>query len=275
MTDTDPIPAPAAANGSLLRTWAAWRELLLRAGVALLTIFVGVTAAFFFDGYRDQLEQAQRLHDTRKGIVTELMHYENRGGKIADDIDQSIARWKAANAAGIQAMPGYYLMSGAPRPPTAAWSSAVASGVASQFDSKTQLELGYFYSEYTGIHDNYLRRLVFTEQEILPLALSGPSAFYDANAKLLPQFQVHMDMLERFSADLRRLNAEAKRLRIKLQAQDEDQGAAQVAAAVSGHATATMQATLATPASPAPQPQPHPLHTYTNSSPPSCRHWDR
>lgn len=220
MADIDSIQNLGTAGGSTLRTWAAWRDLLLRAGVALLTIFVGVTAAFFFDGYRDQLEQAQQLHDTRMGIVTELLHYEAHGGKIADDIDQSIAQWKAADAAGMQAVPGYYLMNGAPRPPTAAWSSAVASGVASHFDPETQLELGYFYSEYSGIHDNYLRRLVFIEQEILPRAIAGPAAFYDSSGKLLPQFQVHMDLLARFSADLHRLNIEAKRLRVKLQAQD-------------------------------------------------------
>lgn len=166
MIDIDSTPAAAVGGGLPLRTWAAGRDLLLRAGVGLLTIFVGVTAAFFVDGYRDQLEQAQQLRDTRLGIITELQHYEARGGQIADDIDQSIARWKAADAAGKQAVPGYYMMTGAPRPPTAAWTTAVASGVASYFDPKTQLELGYFYSEYTGIHDNYLRRLVFTEQEI-------------------------------------------------------------------------------------------------------------
>ena len=226
MTDTDSIQQPAASGGSSLRTWAAWRDLLLRAGVGLLTIFVGVTAAFFFDSYRDQLEQAQQLRDTRMGIITELQHYESRGDTIADDIDKSIARWKTANAAGIQAVPGYYLMNGSPRPPTAAWTSAVASGVASHFDPDTQLELGYFYSEYLGIHDSYVRRLEFTEREILPRAMSGPSAFYDSTG-MLPQFQVHMDMLARFSADLHRLNAVAKALRIKLQAQAAEQDASQ------------------------------------------------
>jgi len=219
MTDTESIPLPAATTGSSLRSWAAWRDLLVRASVGLLTIFVGVTAAFIFDGYRDQLEQAQQLRDTRLGIITELQHYESHGDQIAEDIDQSIARWKAADARRIQAVPAYYLMNGAPRPPTAAWTSAVSSGVASHFDPKTQLELGYFYSEFTGIHDNYVRRLVFTEQEILPREIAGPSSFYDGGGKLLPQFQVHMDLLARFSADLRRLDIEAKRLRVKLQAQ--------------------------------------------------------
>jgi hypothetical protein len=224
MTDVDSIPEPAPLGAPSLRSWSAWRDLLLRAGVGLLTIFAGVTAAFFFDGYREQLEQEQQLRETRAGVITELKHYESRGGAIADDIDKSIARWKAASASGVRAVPAYYLMNGSSRPPTAAWTSATASGVASRFDPDTQLELGYFYSEYLGIHENYVRRLVFTEQEILPKLISGPSAFYDTSGKLQPEFMVHMNMLARFSADLRRLNGEATRLRVKLEAQAGEQG---------------------------------------------------
>jgi hypothetical protein len=219
MTEQDAPPAAAAAASSPLRTWAAWRDLLFRAGVGLLTIFVGVSAAFYADAYREERDQDQQLAETRAGLITELSHYENRGGEIADGIDRSIAKWKAADAAGKQVVPAYFIMVGAPRPPTAAWTSALASGAASRFDPETQLELGYFYSEYTGIHDNYLRRLVFTEAQILPRELLGASAFYDASGNLDPQFRVHVALLARFSGDLRRLNAEASRLRAKLQAQ--------------------------------------------------------
>ncbi len=219
MTDEDADPTPAPAAQSTLRTWAAWRDLLLRSAVGLLTIFVGVTAAFYADAYREKLDQQQRLAEARAGLITELKHYETRGGEIADGIDLSIAKWKAANAAGIQVVPAYHLFKGAPRPPTSAWTSAVASGTAIQFDPQTQLELGYFYSEYSGIHENFVRQLDFTEREILPRELIGPAAFYDANGKLLPQFQVHVNLLARFSGDLRRLNTEATRLRIKLEKQ--------------------------------------------------------
>ena len=220
MTEPEAAPPPAAAAATAsLRTWAAWRDLLFRAGVGLLTIFIGVSAAFYADAYREQLDEDQQLAETRAGLITELSHYEKRGGEIADAIDQSIATWQAADAAGKQAVPAYFIMLGAPRPPTAAWTSALASGAASRFDPALQLELGYFYSEYTGIHDNYLRRLVFTETQILPRQKVGASAFYDASGKLDPQFRVHVELLERFSGDLRRLNAEASRLRAKLQAQ--------------------------------------------------------
>lgn len=221
--DVDAAENSAASGDALLRSWAAWRDLLLRAAVGLLTIFTGVTAAFFFDGYREQLEQGKQLAETRAGIIHELEHYEAHGGNIVVSINKSLDRWKAANAAGAQAVPGYYLMTGAPRPPTAAWTSALSSGVASRFDPVTQLELGYFYSEFSGIHENYVRNLVFTEQEILPREVAGPAAFYDAGGKLQPQFKVHMDQLARFSADLHRLTAEAKRLHAKLEAQAREQ----------------------------------------------------
>ena len=120
---------------------------------------------------------------------------------------------------GKQAVPAFYLMKGAPRPPTAAWETAKSSGIAMGFDPETRLELGYFYSEYLGIHDSYVRRLVFTEQEILPRLGGGAAAFYAADGKLQPQFEVHMDLLARFNEDLRRLNLEARRLRVKLESQ--------------------------------------------------------
>ena len=75
---------------------------------------------------------------------------------------------------------------------------------------------------------NFRQGNVFAAQQAFRdrRAMSGPSAFYDSTGKLLPQFQVHMDMLARFSADLHRLNAVAKGLRIKLQAQAAEQDAA-------------------------------------------------
>lgn len=219
MTAPDEGPLPVAAARSDRRSRAAWRDMLLRSAVGLLTIFVGVTAAFYADAYREKLDQDQQLAEARAGLITELKHYESRGGAIADEIDSSIAQWRAASAAGRQVVPAYYLFNGAPRPPIAAWTSATASGAASRFDPELQLELGYFYSEYSGIHENYARQLDFTEREILPREVIGPAAFYDANGKLQPQFAVHVHLLARFNSDLRRLNTEARRLRIKLERQ--------------------------------------------------------
>jgi hypothetical protein len=82
----------------------------------------------------------------------------------------NIARWEDAERTGKRAVPGYYRIPGAPHPPSAGWNSAVASGVARMLQPKLRRELGYFYSAFVGIHDNYDRYNQFTEREVLPRA---------------------------------------------------------------------------------------------------------
>jgi hypothetical protein len=79
-------------------------------------------------------------------------------------------------------------------------------------------DLGYFYSEFVGVHDNYVRYNQFTERELLPKALSGPDAFYGSDGHLLPGFRVHMDLQKEFAEDLRRLSSMASDLRVRLEA---------------------------------------------------------
>ena len=50
--------------------------------------------------------------------------------EFADSIDASLVAWRTSDQAGQRAIPGYFIIPGAPRPPTAAWNSAVSSGVA-------------------------------------------------------------------------------------------------------------------------------------------------
>jgi hypothetical protein len=195
------------------RPWTRARA----AGTELLVIFAGVTAAFFVEGYRETLDERAQLRQATQGIVAEMFHYENRGLEHADSIDQRLARWRAADAAGARAIPAFYRLPGAPNPPTAAWDAAVSSGVASMFEPQLRIELGYFYSEYLGIHSNYVRHLSFVEREMLPRVAAGPDAFYDGRGNLRPEFGVQMSLLEEFGRDLRRLSEEAGELGVKLE----------------------------------------------------------
>ena len=102
-----------------------------RIAAEFFVIFVGVTGAFFVEGYREDLEQREDLHNATAGIVTELTRYQSRGMEHVDAIAQSIERWEASDRAGEQSVPAFYRIPGAPIPPTAAWDAAVSSGVAS------------------------------------------------------------------------------------------------------------------------------------------------
>ena len=94
----------------------------------------------------------------------------------------------------------------------------VTSGLARSIEPNLRTQLGYFYSEFIGIHDNYDRYNQFTEREVLPRIAQGPDAFYGLDGKLLPIFRVHMDLQKEFANDLRRLMATAHDLRVKLEA---------------------------------------------------------
>ena len=196
----------------------SWRSRLGWLAGQLFVIFLGVTAAFVVENYRETLSQREELHQTVTGIITELKHYEERSVQFSDAFDAAIERWAAADREGRRAVPGYYRIPGAPHPPSAAWNSAVTSGISRMFEPNLRMDLGYFYSEFVDIHENYGRYNQFTEREILPRLTGGTDAFYGIDGKLLPIFQVHMDLQKEFSAELRRLGGVAHALRLRLEA---------------------------------------------------------
>jgi hypothetical protein len=197
---------------------AVWRARALSALTQLTLIFVGVTLAFLFEGWRKQLDSAADVRQTIDGLITELRHYEQHGGELATRMQQSIDTWRIEDRAGRQAVLDLYRIPGAPYAPAAAWTSAVSSGVANQLDPALRLELGWYYSEMGGIHVNYARHISFHEREIMPRVLEGAAAFYGQDGSLKPEFRVHLALYEEFVADLKRLSLQAGELRLKLEA---------------------------------------------------------
>lgn len=190
----------------------------VRRGLAeLVVIFLGVTAAFFVEGYRNDLDQREQLRQVTEGILVELRRHEVRSKEHVDSIAARLSAWRSADLEGSRAIPGFYVIPGAPYPPTPAWEAAVSSGVASLYEPSLRRELGYYFSEFVGIHANYARRLTFIESEILPRARSGPDAFYDPVGDLLPRFATEMELLQDFANDLLRLTEWATTLRVQLE----------------------------------------------------------
>ena len=183
----------------------------------LLVIFVGVSAAFVVDNYRDNRNQTAEFHQALSGVTAELNRHESRSREFADGISARIKEWEEADRVGKRAIPGYYRIPGATHPPIAAWNTMVSSGLARLIEPKLRTELGYFYSEFTGIHDNYDRYNQFTEREVLPRLAAGPNAFYGPEGRILPMFRVHMDLQQEFANDLRNLSAKAHELRTRLE----------------------------------------------------------
>ena len=181
-------------------------------------IFLGVSAAFLVENYRQKENDKAEMMQAVAGIIKELEHYETKSVTFADRFQSAIDRWSAADKAGKRAAPGYFRIPGAPHPPSAAWNATVTSGIARMLDPQLRIDLGYFYNEFVGIHDSYDRYNQFTEREILPRISQGPDAFYGADGKVLPIFRVHMDLQAEFAANLRRLAKDSHDLRLRLEA---------------------------------------------------------
>jgi hypothetical protein len=184
----------------------------------LIVVFAGVSAAFVVENYRDTRNQAAEFRQALSGVTAELTRYETRGREFADHISAKINEWEQADRSGKRAIPACYRIPGATHPPTAAWNAMVTSGLARLIEPKLRTELGYFYSELAGIHDNYDRYNQFTEREVLPRLAAGPDSFYGPDGRILPAFRVHMDLQQEFASDLRNLSVKAHDLRTRLEA---------------------------------------------------------
>lgn len=196
----------------------SWRRHLGWLIGQLIVVFAGVSAAFVVENYRDSKNQQAEFHQALSGLIAELKRYETRGLEFADGIDAKISAWEQADHSGTRAIPGYYRIPGATHPPSAAWTTMTSSGLARLIEPGLRTELGLFYSEVVGIHDNYDRYNRFTEGEVLPRIALGPDAFYRADGHIQPAFRVHMDLQREFAADLRKLSNQAHDLRLKLEA---------------------------------------------------------
>jgi hypothetical protein len=194
-----------------------WRTRLGWLAGELIVVFAGVSAAFVVESYRDSRNQTAEFRQALSGVTFELNRTESRGLEFADGISARIKEWEAADGSGKRAIPGYYRIPGATHPPIAAWNTMVSSGLARLIEPKLRTELGYFYSEFVGIHDNYDRYNQFTEREVLPRLASGPDTFYGPDGHILPMFRVHMDLQQEFANDLRNLCTKAHELRIRLE----------------------------------------------------------
>lgn len=195
-----------------------WRARARSALAQLTLIFIGVTLAFVFEGWRKDLNEAADMRKTVDGLIAELAHYDSHGREMARRMKQSVEAWRAEDRAGHQAVLDLVKIPGAPSPPMAAWNSAISSGMISKLEPSLALELGWYYSEYAGIHSNYVRHLPFEENEVMPRVEQGAAAFYGADGKLKPEFRVHLMLYEAFVADLERLSAQAGDLERKLMA---------------------------------------------------------
>jgi len=201
-----------------LRRLARFRPLLLE----MLFIFLGVSAAFLVDDYRDRREASQRAVLLAGAIHQDIGDSLRVQAELVSEIEKGLAAFEAGLAAGRRPVPYVLEISGALRPPSGVWESAGEIGLRDFADPDLLFELSYYYSETQGVADNFIRYTEFTEYEFWPVALSDSAGFYDEDGELRGEFMAHIQQLRDYRSDIVRQLEWGAELRERLRADFPD-----------------------------------------------------
>ena len=187
------------------------RALIGRFLFELVIIFVGVSAAFALEDYREGREERQYRARMVGGLRASLNDIVTHQGEIEREIDAKLAAFDLALRRGEQPMPPVYREPGGERPPVRVWEGLVATGAARSLDPELFFRLARFYGRADSSGDRYQRYNAFTETRVLPY-LGQPSVFYD-EGKLRPDYAAHVERLRDFREDGHVLIVQAGQLR--------------------------------------------------------------
>ena len=176
-----------------------FRPLLLE----MLFIFVGVTAAFLVDDYRDRREAAARAVLLAGAIHQDIGDARRAQAELVTAIDAGLGAFEEQIAAGQRPVPYVLEISGSLEATSRCVAVRCRRSASRDFaDPALLFELSYYYSESQGGADNFVRYSEFTEREFWPVALSDSSRFYREDGQLRGEFKAHIQQLRDYRSDI-------------------------------------------------------------------------
>lgn len=193
------------------------RALAGRLAFEFLVIFVGVTAAFALEGWREGREENRYRETMIAAMVPTFDDVVSHNREFLDEVKPRLAAFDRDLAAGKQPLLPIYRERGAELPPVRAWDGIVASGVSKALPPDLYFELSQFYNRQESAGRRYIRYAEVTEQDIDTL---GPDqrGIYAADGTLKPQYAAYVDRLRDFVGLYEQIDAQARDLKAKVQA---------------------------------------------------------
>ena len=199
----------------LRRHIARHRTLAGEFAFELIIVFVGVTAAFALQNFREARDEASYRHRMVSALRASLDDWAVHGTDIDRQTAAMLRKFDAARQRGDAAPLPIYRESGGERPPTKAWDGIVATGAARALDPALFFRLARFYSRADSFGDRYLRYNSFTESQVLP-SLGDGHRFYDESGRLKPEYAAYVDRLRDLNHEMHSQVIEAAELRDSL-----------------------------------------------------------
>jgi hypothetical protein len=198
-------------------TWERFGPILSKVALELFIVFVGVSAAFAVENYRDARAQNERRETVYRALDRELKQMaETHGPALQRQMTEQLQTWDRAVARGEKPLPPAFRIPDAERPPTGVWNAAVATGTIELVDPELMFELARFYTRAESAGDLYQRYSAAAQIHVWPHLDEGSAAFWEPDGDLRLEIAAHVQRLRDFRDRQGRLSQEAKALRQKL-----------------------------------------------------------
>ena len=189
MSDADPslgsgideMPAPPPAQHG---RWRRFGPLLSKIALELFIVFVGVSAAFAVENYRDVRAQHERRQVVYRALDRELRQMaETHGPILQRQMTEQLAAWDSALVKGEKPLPPVFRIRDAERPPTGVWDAAVATGTIELIDPESGRSLPMEITAQVSVWSR---------------VDEGRSAFWQPDGQLRPEIKTHVQRLRDF-----------------------------------------------------------------------------
>lgn len=196
--------------------------LLSKIALELFIVFIGVSAAFAVENYRDERNEDSRREAVYRALDRELKQMaETHGPALQRQMTEQLESWDRAVAKGERPLPPDFRIPDAERPPTGVWRAATATGTIELIEPELMFELARFYMRADSAGDLYQRYASSAQEDVWPHLTEGPSVFWKPNGELRYEIAAHVQRLRDFRDRQGKLSGQAKSLREKLKRQSD------------------------------------------------------
>jgi hypothetical protein len=185
-------------------------------GIEVFAVVLGVLLGLQASAWAEQRQERAYNQQMASALATVLDRFATHGESVSGEIQQAVAEFDRARAAGERPAPPVFqeVEPGSfegERPPSSLWKAIVATGVANRLSAERLLRLTLFFDRADSFGERYLRYNRFSEERILPY-LEEPERFYGPDGRLDPQVAAHVAQMRAIGRAAKAMSSQAGEL---------------------------------------------------------------
>ena len=201
--------------GWLRTNYREHRALFGKFAFELVVVFIGVTAAFALENWRQDSEEAHYRQTVVVAVSQTFRNVGTHGRDISRQISEKLRAFDNGLARGEQPQLPVYRESGGEGPPTQIWDGLMSTGAVKALQPDMVWRIAAFYNELNSVGDRYRRYNAITEARVFGLDHDQAEAWEDGRLK--PEFRAYLAQLRELGIANDSVNRHADILRHDLE----------------------------------------------------------